>query len=121
MPSAFSFSKEERLRKRPDFLLLSAEGRKYHTEHFIIVWSDEATGRARLGITVSRKVGKAAVRNRIKRLIREYFRLHKELLHKADYNLIARKGADKLLFHDICLELDKAFSQVVKIVSCMKC
>jgi ribonuclease P protein component len=118
VPQAFSFSKQERLRKRPEYLYLSGSGRKFHTEHFIIVRSGEVTGQTRLGITVSRKVGKAVVRNRIKRLVREYYRLHKKLFGGADYNLIAKKGADKLLFSDICQELDKV---LIQIASRMKC
>jgi ribonuclease P protein component len=116
--SAFSFRKEERLRKRQDFLRLSATGRKCHTEHFIIVWSCEYTGNTRLGVTVSRRSGKAVVRNRIKRYLREYFRLHKELFHKADFNMIAKKGADKLRFQEVCLELDNALGNLVSNMKC---
>ena len=111
MPDGFVLAKDERLRKRAEYLLLSANGKKNHTEHFLLVWSAEATGRTRLGITVRRKVGKAVVRNRIKRLIREYFRLHKELFEKADYNVIAKRGAGKLSLHELSLELDKALTQ----------
>lgn len=118
VPSEFSFSKKEHLRKRVDFLLLSAKGRKCHTEHFIIVWSGADTGNARLGVTVSRKTGNAVVRNRIKRYMREFFRLHKELFHEADYNLIAKRGADKLRFRDVCLELDRALHNIVSKMKC---
>ena len=110
MDEGFVLVKDERLRKRAEYLLLSAKGKKNHTEHFLLVWSEEETGRTRLGITVSRKVGKAVVRNRIKSLIREYFRLHKELFEKADYNVIAKRGSGKLSLHELSLELDRALS-----------
>ncbi len=118
MPEGFAFAKAERVRKRADYLLLSAVGKKNHTEHFLIVSSEQVTGRTRLGITVSRKVGKAVVRNRIKRLIREYFRLHKDIFKKTDFNVIAKKGAGKLSFSEVCLELDKALSQHVSNMRC---
>ncbi|MCK7479596.1 MAG: ribonuclease P protein component [Candidatus Moduliflexus flocculans] len=38
-----------------------------HTRHFIILWSENGTERARLGITASRKMGNAVARNRVKR------------------------------------------------------
>jgi len=52
------------------------------------------TKRTRLGITVTKKVGKAAERNKIKRLIREYFRQNRHhITGNWDINLIAKKEA----------------------------
>jgi ribonuclease P protein component len=60
----------------------------------------------RLGVTVSRKVGSAVERNKVKRRVREFFRLHRTKLQPAhDLLIIARAGADKLSFKDVELEL----------------
>ncbi len=113
-----SFRKDERLLNRSDFLRLTASGSKIHTAHFIVVWSSEVVTSARLGVTVSRKVGNAVVRNRIKRLLREYYRLHKGHFAKAEYNLIAKKGADRLGLRDISDELNEALARINNRMKC---
>jgi ribonuclease P protein component len=50
-------------------------------------------GPARLGITVTRKVGTAVRRNRIKRLVREWFRLRRAMLGALDVVVIAKREA----------------------------
>jgi ribonuclease P protein component len=62
-----------------------------HTASFVLqVARSEASG-CRLGLTVSRKVGPAVRRNRIKRLLRECFRLERELFpERADVVVIAK-------------------------------
>ena len=63
--------------RRPQFQACYDEGRKLFTKRFVLFIKPrpvDDTG-VRLGLTVSRKVGCAVVRNRIKRLLREYFRL----------------------------------------------
>jgi len=112
-----SLSRDEKLLKRADYLRLSASGKKFHTQHFIIVWSEYCSDRARLGITASRKIGSAVARNRVKRRVREYFRLSKDQFVDADYNIIAKKGADRLSFHEVRQELEKAILRIRK----MKC
>lgn len=67
-----SFPKQQRLRKRREFLAVQARGRKIQGRHFVLLVLPG--GRGRVGITVSKKVGNAVVRNRVKRLVREFVR-----------------------------------------------
>ena len=98
-------TKDERLRKRPEYLALGECGRKIASRNFLIVYRSTGNAPPRLGITVSRKVGNAVVRNRLKRFLREFFRLHKELFASADFNIIARQGAAPLDTSSIRREL----------------
>ena len=75
-----SFLKQERIRRRKDFLAVYYKGRK--TAHGGLAVHALATGRTwtRLGISVGRKFGRAVKRNEIKRRLREIFRLCKHEL-----------------------------------------
>ena len=101
-----SLGKEERIHTSSDFKKVLQGGRNQHTEHFKVVICPNHLGRARLGITTSRRVGTAVKRNRIKRLLREFFRLHKTYFPSAsDSVFIAKPGADTLGYTDLREEL----------------
>jgi len=90
----FSFKKEDRILKRAEFHELTRFGRKLENDCLIAFIKSGRLNRPRLGITVTRKVGKAAQRNRVKRLIREYFRLNRQHFNQNwDINIIAKKKA----------------------------
>jgi ribonuclease P protein component len=104
----FGFSQKERIRKKKEFLEIMATGQKRQTTHFIIYLKPNSKSFSRLGITVSRRVGEAVQRNRIKRLLREFFRVHKQRLPQTcDFIIIAKKGANQLSYHQLKRELIK--------------
>jgi ribonuclease P protein component len=59
----------------------------------------------RLGLVVSRRVGGAVTRNRVKRLLRDWFRRHQAVLPQADIIIAARKGAHTLSYPEVVEEL----------------
>ena len=64
-----------------------------------------------MGITVSGKVGNAVVRNRIKRLVREFFRRgRRDLARGIDVLVIARKRAIDLSFSQVVSELEEVLA-----------
>ena len=100
------FPPEVRLRRRRQYERVRRSGRKTHTAHFIVLVYERGSGPARLGVTVSRKVGGAVQRNRVKRLIREFFRRHQlQLPIGTDFSVIAKRGASTLDFRKVCDEL----------------
>src|SRR5262245_41153757 len=89
-----SFPKRVRIRRRVDFLRTQRRGQKFHTERFLVFVSKTGAAHARLGITVSKKVGSAVERNLIKRRLREVYRRHKDLFPAGlDVVFVAKKEA----------------------------
>lgn len=79
-----------RITRAKDFETVVTTGRKYSGPE-LIVWikpSQEPLSEARLGVSVSRKVGEAVARNRFKRLLREAFRLNRVRL-KSGLEIVA--------------------------------
>ena len=83
MRKLFSFEKIAHLKRKRDWEEIKRSGKKKHLPHFLIIYRQNEIGETRLGISVSKKVGGAVIRNRIKRAVREVFRLHRPELFKA--------------------------------------
>jgi len=100
-------SKEARLRQRADYLAVQATGTKLHGRHILAIArkrpAPDLVGR--LGITVTKKVGNAVVRNRIKRLLREWLRVHGWVPTGWDVVLVAKDSAARQL-HPVDFEPD---------------
>jgi len=109
----FSFTKADRILKHSEFVRLSKLGKKIHNRYFIAVFSMGRFERTRLGITVTKKTGDSITRNRIKRFIREYFRLNKQnIAGNWDINIIAKKEASNLSSHQVFSSLQNIFGQI---------
>ena len=110
---SFSFTKADRLLKRSEFIRISSIGKRVQNEHFLVVFFPARFDRTRLGITVTKKVGKAVTRNRIKRFVREFFRLNRhEITGHHDINVIAKKGAATLSREEAFDSLRNVFSKI---------
>ena len=68
------FPRRLRIVRGSDYLSIYHAGRKLQSERFVLFARANSLGHHRLGITVSRRIGGAVVRNRTKRLFREIFR-----------------------------------------------
>jgi len=99
VPETGRFARADRLRDSRDFNRLSRGGKRSASGEFVLLAAPgEAPENRRLGISVSRKVGNAVVRNRIKRGVREWFRRERTSLPESlDLVVIARPKARRLI------------------------
>lgn len=95
-------AKEMRIRRRADFVVVQTEGMKLHGRHVLALARKrrEPLLPGRLGLTVTKKVGNAVIRNRIKRMLREWMRLHSWVPAGWDLVLVAKDSAARQLHPD---------------------
>ena len=109
---SFTFPRSHHLKKPSEFRAVFDRGVKRHSRGFIFFRAASSLPVPRLGVSVSRKIGGAVVRNRVKRLLREAFRLQAQALHLqgSDLVIIAKRGAEKLTFQDVSREFSTSAS-----------
>ena len=111
--NTFVLKKTHKILDRAKFVQLSKFGRKFQDHYFIIVFMPGESECSRLGITASKRVGNAVVRNRIKRLIREWFRMNKSTIGGCwDVSVIAKKTASGLTSHQVFMSLENIFDKL---------
>lgn len=92
----------ESLKKSKDFQAVYKEGKSYANKYLVMYIRKNHSERNRLGISVSKKVGNSVVRHRVKRLIKESYRLQEEHFECGwDLVIIARNSADGRSYQEI--------------------
>jgi len=107
-----SFKRLDRLLRRQEFRYVTRHGQAARLASFVVLAADreesDGRGRVRLGITVSRRVGNATTRNRVKRRIREWFRHQRpRMSSNLDIVVIARRTAAEISQQETIQALNK--------------
>ena len=102
-----------RIRRTRDYRELRHRSRTFRTRTFLVAWAPTtfAAPLGRIGLTVSKKVGNSPHRSRVKRVLREWYRLHRHELNAPwDLVVIARPGAATLGLRDV----EEEFGQLIR-------
>lgn len=93
-----AFPKAERVRRRAEYVAVQGRGRKLGGPHLLFLYCVLAGDEnLRVGVTVTRKIGNAVTRNRVKRWTREVYRRHKHWFPaRGRLVVVARQGAESL-------------------------
>jgi len=110
--------KELRIKKNQDFQTVFQKGQSFANRQFVVYsLKKEEQGHFRIGLSVSKKLGNAVMRNQIKRYIRQaIFELKDRLLPGYDYVIIARKPAAEMDF----FEIKSSLTHVLKVGKVLK-
>ena len=97
------------LKKNSDFRRLYARGKSAATPYLVLYCRPNRRGENRLGYTVSTKLGHAVVRNRVRRRLREIYRLHEgEFRQGWDLVIVARSCAAEAAYGELEKQLLRA-------------
>lgn len=89
----------ESLKKNADFRNVYRQGTSCANRYFVMYTLENGTESNRIGISVSKKVGNSVVRHRVKRLVREAYRLREEMFGSGlDIVVIARVTAREISY-----------------------
>lgn len=116
-------NKRNRIKKNDEFQEVFKKGVSVANRQFVIYMLEKPEqNEMRLGLSVSKKIGKAVARNQIKRYVRQTFlELKDDLKQNMDYVIIARKPTAEMNFHETkkslihVLKIAKAFTRKINI------
>ena len=115
--SSEALPKEKRLAKRREFLRVYDAGRKLFSRYNVVFFAANGLPYSRIGITATKKSGKANVRNRLKRWTREVYRRQRAPLdidsRSLDVVVNVKPNAVQATWGDYSLDLQRALKRVV--------
>ncbi len=115
-PRPEALPKEKRLAKRREFLHVYETGRKLFSRYCVLFFAANDLPHSRVGVTATKKLGKANVRNRLKRWTREIYRRQREPLgldrNALDVVINVKPNAAEANFRDFSSDLERALRTI---------
>lgn len=109
------FTRESRLLTPSQFQSVFSNPSRFGSSHFTILITQSNDDKARLGLAIAKKRVKLAVqRNRIKRLVRESFRLNQHQLPHIEMVVMVKSGIDELDNQQINKQLEKIWRKIIQ-------
>ena len=109
--------KEKRLAKRREFLRVYEQGQKIFSRYAVLFYAANDLPHSRIGITATKKLGKANIRNRLKRWTREVYRRQREPLgldpRSLDVVVNVKPNAAEASFQEFSQDLGRVLERAV--------
>jgi ribonuclease P protein component len=99
--TVLAIKKALRVKKKTDFNKIFSAKRSTANKKFVVYQLPSETAHFRAAISVSKKMGNAVVRNRIKRLVRHSLMTLSQNLSPTDFVIVCRKGVENLTFDEV--------------------
>jgi ribonuclease P protein component len=107
----YTFPPADRIRKKSEYAVVFSNSRKVVDRYFVCYLVTQEQQGSKMGLAVSRKVGKAVTRNRVKRYLREFFRTHRPLMTVPCHFVIVARPAAAAMSYAECVRAMKRLLQ----------
>ena len=98
--------KENRLKKRKHFSYIFKNGSRISSKHITINYIKTKYKNHKIGFSVSKKIGNAVIRNKVKRRLKEIIRIEQHKINKNfNYIIVAREGIENIAYETTKKEL----------------
>ena len=102
---------DHRLKKNKQFSYIYKKGLRKSTKYLTLFKTESKFKCYKIGFSVSKKIGKANVRNKIKRRMKEIVRINQFPKDYSNYVLMAKEGIQNLSFLEIEKEIKEIFNK----------
>jgi ribonuclease P protein component len=102
----------ESLKKPSEFSKVYKRGKSYADKNIVIYYMPTQLGMTRVGFSISKKVGNAVVRNKVRRFIKESLRVNFNNIGSYDLVFVARVRSSQVDYHEITRSLKYIFKKI---------
>ena len=108
----FRFRPADRIRKKSEYAAVFSKSRKVVDRYFVCYLATREEQGNKMGLAVSRKVGKAVTRNRVKRYLREFYRTHRAAMKApCEFVVVARPAAASMSYAECVRAMTRLLQQ----------